>query len=334
MLGLLVFATVLALALIVVAALPPLPARNAPRRRRTVGPRVHALARHCGFRHSYMRDALVLRGVGRRWGPVLRLREDARAARAADDGVDDVMASSPGVGSTRGASSDGDDDAASGGRTASSGSASGGRAANSGSDLSAGKPPAHERGDDRVERAGQARLTLTEPLTLPTPRPRDAAARTIDVVCMPLPRPHHAHRLWQLTAVELESLFVWVELTRTRGEPPPPQLAARFVRDIRKDLEARGLRLDAILVRSGGTQRWPQLGAGDDSVPLLRLPPGRRHERVAANMHARAVGGFWQDVFARDEIGSLDTLRRALDEWARRRNEAALASVPSPVGGR
>lgn len=233
-----------------------------------------------------MRDALVLRGVGRRWGPVLCLRDGARTREP-------PPADLPG-------------------------SAAAG-------DSTSGEPGA------TADAARRPALAVTEPLRLPERR-EDDSARTIDVVCMPLPRPHRAHRLWQLTAVEAESRLVWTELTRTRGEPPLPQLASRFVRDIRKDLEARGLRLAAIVVRSGGTQRWPQVAATEGSVPLRRLPPGMRHERLAANMHARALGSFWNDVFARDEIGSLDALRRGLDEWTKRRNEEALAAAPIRVG--
>ncbi len=256
MLELVVVAMVLALALLAAAATAPLPARSAPRRRRTVGPHAYALARRCGFRPSYLRNALVLRGVGHRWGPVLRLRDDVRHRPA---GLTIVPRSPVG-----------DDDLPAPTRSAAS---------------------------------------------------RDEAARTIDVVCMPLPRPHRAHRLWQLTAVELESGFVWAELTRTRGEPPLPRLAARFVRDVRQDLEARGLRLGAVVVRSGGTQRWPQLGANECPVPLRRRPPGTTRERLAANMHERILDSFWDELFAQDEIGSLAALRHELDGWIRHHNE-------------
>ncbi len=63
-------------------------------------------------------------------------------------------------------------------------------------------------------------------------------------------------------------------------------------------------------------------------MPLQRLPPGTRHERLAANMHARMLGSFWHDVFARDEVGSLDALRRGLEEWTRRSNDQ-LAAAPA-----
>ena len=49
-----------------------------PRRRREVSPRVlRPLA--VLFRYSVVRDAYVLRGVGGRFGPVLRARRDGQA---------------------------------------------------------------------------------------------------------------------------------------------------------------------------------------------------------------------------------------------------------------
>jgi hypothetical protein len=51
-----------------------------PRPRRTVTPRVYALAMRTGFRYSNLRDALVLRGIGERFGPVL-VRDSGRGRR-------------------------------------------------------------------------------------------------------------------------------------------------------------------------------------------------------------------------------------------------------------
>jgi hypothetical protein len=42
-----------------------------PRRRRAVTPPLYSLAMRAGFRYSHVRDALVLRGIGERFGPVL-----------------------------------------------------------------------------------------------------------------------------------------------------------------------------------------------------------------------------------------------------------------------
>lgn len=52
--------------------------RTVPRPRRKVGPGLYDAARWLGFRYSRPRDALVLRGIGRRWGPVLQLRREPR----------------------------------------------------------------------------------------------------------------------------------------------------------------------------------------------------------------------------------------------------------------
>jgi hypothetical protein len=48
--------------------------RPLPRPRRTLGPKAYWLASKTGFRFSYHRNALVLRGIGGRHGPVLLLR--------------------------------------------------------------------------------------------------------------------------------------------------------------------------------------------------------------------------------------------------------------------
>ena len=47
-------------------------ARTAARPRRRVGGRTLTMARALGFRHDPSRDAYILRGVGDRFGPVLR----------------------------------------------------------------------------------------------------------------------------------------------------------------------------------------------------------------------------------------------------------------------
>jgi hypothetical protein len=51
-----------------------------PRPRRTVTPRWYSLAMRAGFRYSELRDALVLPGIGERFGPVL-VRDGERGRR-------------------------------------------------------------------------------------------------------------------------------------------------------------------------------------------------------------------------------------------------------------
>jgi hypothetical protein len=59
--------------------------RTVPRTRRYVPPSLLTLLTPL-FRYSYPRDAFVLRGVGRRMGPVLR--PDRRGRRRSFDGAD------------------------------------------------------------------------------------------------------------------------------------------------------------------------------------------------------------------------------------------------------
>jgi hypothetical protein len=80
--GLLIALVLLMLAIVGVGALVSRrvgPSRR-PRPRRTVTPRLYALAMRAGFRYSYPRNALVLRGIGERFGPVL-VRDGGRGHR-------------------------------------------------------------------------------------------------------------------------------------------------------------------------------------------------------------------------------------------------------------
>jgi hypothetical protein len=63
--------------------LPQQPSRAVPRRRWHVDHRVYELALRHGFSYSRRRDALVLRRIGRRWGPVLKLRRSDEPQRVA-----------------------------------------------------------------------------------------------------------------------------------------------------------------------------------------------------------------------------------------------------------
>jgi hypothetical protein len=258
--------------------------RGIQRRRRYVGTHTYALALRCGFRYSYVRDALVLRRVGRRWGPVLKLRVEPASERLPPRVADRspprrVAAGSPPP--ARGA-----------------GTAPPARAAPPlGRDAS--RPPASERVPSRTQ-------------------------RVVEITCLPLPHLHRTQRLWQLTAVDTEVRFVWVEVKRTRGDPPSADDAAGFVRRIAADLAALGLHLDAIVIRAGGTHRRSVSDAAVAAagVRLLRIPPGMRHERIAAHTHDRIAAAYWRNAFARDAGRSMDALRRGLRSWVDAHNSA------------
>lgn len=97
----------LLLAMLALTALAALASRRVGpyrrlRRRRTVTPRLYALAMRSGFRYSHVRDALVLRGIGERFGPVL-VREGGSGDAAAPRTTDRERAA---VGAARGPSVD------------------------------------------------------------------------------------------------------------------------------------------------------------------------------------------------------------------------------------
>jgi hypothetical protein len=53
--------------------------RKTPRRRRVVSPGTARILPWVGFRRSHSRDAYVLRGVGGRFGPVVRSADEVSA---------------------------------------------------------------------------------------------------------------------------------------------------------------------------------------------------------------------------------------------------------------
>lgn len=60
--------------------------RMRPRRRHYIRPDKLAIARHAGFRYSWDRDAYILRLVGNRFGPVLKISESASTLTAGTRG--------------------------------------------------------------------------------------------------------------------------------------------------------------------------------------------------------------------------------------------------------
>ena len=224
--------------------------RTVPRPRRLVSRRVYSLALLCGFRYSYGRDALVLRFVGRRWGPVLQQLDPPRDPRVA---------------------------------------------------------------------------AVTPP----------AIARVIDVTCQQLPHTHRAQQLWQLTAIDLDARYIWVELKRTRGAAPSQQDAAGFIRRIVADLTTRRLRLGAVVVRGDGAPHQALFDAAASSgVRLLHAPPSQRREHVADQAHRRILTTYWRHAVPNDDGRSLGALRRGLRSWVDAYNLTAppdSAGAPAPA---
>lgn len=169
------------------------------------------------------------------------------------------------------------------------------------------------------------RRTVHAPLPLASPPPASPGrpARLVDLVCLPLPSPQHG-RLWQLTAVDVDSRYTWAELTRPRGAAPSPEQALAFVQRIAAHLGGRGLGLDAVVVQAGSTHRRTLATAVElGDVQLLRALPGPRRHPIAAQRHHEISSVHWDHALAASGAPPLDLLERQLQRWIAADNETA-----------
>jgi hypothetical protein len=191
-------------------------------------------------------------------------------------------------------------------------------------------------------------LTL-RPHALPPPRPQpteraplratvrrpfgSSPACTIDVAIRLLPLQHRGAQLWQLTAVDLRSHFVWAELVRRRSGPPTaPELSA-FLRRIAGAVDEAGEHLDAIAapVRALPVLDGVALPAG---ARLIVAEAANARTATAADIHELLVVRHWRTAFIPPAAPSLEDLRRRLQTWVAGYNaqRSALARHADPPG--
>jgi hypothetical protein len=172
-------------------------------------------------------------------------------------------------------------------------------------------------------RGGQA----PTPIARPERNAPGRRERLVDLVCLPLPDTTQG-RLWQLTAVDVDTRFTWAELTRPRGAAPSPEQALAFMRRVAAHLGGRGLRLDAVVVQAGSTHRRVLATAVElADVRLLRALPGPRRHPIAAQRHQEIVTAHWDHVLASTGAPPLDLLERQLQRWVALDNETPGASL-------
>jgi hypothetical protein len=168
-------------------------------------------------------------------------------------------------------------------------------------------------------------LTLRRhPPAPPLPQPTARASRhataeqpfacTIDVAFRLLPHQHRGAHLWQLTAVDLRSRFVWAQLVRQRSGPPTaPELSA-FLRRVADELDEAGGHLDAVAapIRTLPVLDGVALPAG---VRLIVAEPPDARTDTAADIHELLVIRHWRTAFIPPAAPSLEDLRRRLQTW-------------------
>jgi hypothetical protein len=161
-------------------------------------------------------------------------------------------------------------------------------------------------------------------------RPAPPIERTIDVACRLLPQRHHDAQLWQLTAVELRSRYVWAELLRRRGGPPTAQQISAFLDRIAGEMSEVGERFDAIAVP---VHALPMLNgvALPTGVRLVVPEPTAPGTGLAAAVHELLVARHWRSALVPPEAPPLDELQRWLQIWVAEHNAHRHERSPSQL---
>lgn len=141
--------------------------------------------------------------------------------------------------------------------------------------------------------------------------PIAARERTLDLTVAPLPHPHLAATLWQLTAVDTRSLRVWADVVRHHRRPPTIADIARLTRRIVHELQTDEQQLETLIVD-------PELAGwlGRSSLPgrprLVVRSAEDEQTSPAAAAHERVVEDYWRDTLDPLAAPPLEHLRRGL----------------------
>ena len=130
-------------------------------------------------------------------------------------------------------------------------------------------------------------------------------------------------RVWQYTAIDLASSYVWAELATTPLNPSAAKTSA-LARRVAADLAARGWRLERVLSDNGSEFRSGvfgntirELGATQTFIRAGRPATNGAVERVQRTI----LEECWRPSFARSLVPKLTGLTRDLAAYLRFYNE-------------
>jgi transposase InsO family protein len=124
-------------------------------------------------------------------------------------------------------------------------------------------------------------------------------------------------RVWQYTAIDLASSFVWAEL-HTTPLNPSARNTSRLARRVAADLARHGWRLERVLTDNGSEFRSAEFGdtLRELGVVQTRIHPGRPTSNGAVERVQRTIlEECWRPSFARSLVPKLGGLERDLERY-------------------
>jgi transposase InsO family protein len=132
-----------------------------------------------------------------------------------------------------------------------------------------------------------------------------------------------AGRVWQYTAIDVASSYVWAELATTPLNPSARKTSA-LARRVAADLAAHGWRLERVLSDNGSEFRSAEFGATVTSLGARQtfIRPGRPTTNGAVERVQRTIlEECWRPAFARSLVPKIGGLVRDLAAYLRFYNE-------------
>jgi transposase InsO family protein len=130
-------------------------------------------------------------------------------------------------------------------------------------------------------------------------------------------------RVWQYTAIDLATSYVWAELATTPLNPSAAKTSA-LARRVAADLRAVGWRLERVLSDNGSEFRSSTFGAAVRELGARHsfIRPGRPTTNGAVERVQRTIlEECWRPSFARSLVPKLGGLARDLEAYLRFYNE-------------
>ena len=123
--------------------------------------------------------------------------------------------------------------------------------------------------------------------------------------------------VWQYTASDVASGFIWAEL-RSSERNPPARCTAELVHRVAGELLAAGWRLGEVTTDNGSEFRSQEFGAAVEGVGArqCRIKAGRPNSNgCVERAQLTILEECWRPAFARSLAPKITALRRDLDEY-------------------